>query len=66
VEAAVLGVVLGGTLPLRTPTLGWGPKENVVTPVPLGAIAGFVCAFFVVWLQRVQLRAAIVEKSAYR
>jgi hypothetical protein len=47
-EAALLGTVLGGVVPISALVWGWGPRENVLSVVPAGAASGLVCAFLVV------------------
>jgi hypothetical protein len=47
-ESALLGTVLGGVVPISTLAWGWGPRENVLRLVPVGAASGLICAFLTV------------------
>jgi hypothetical protein len=46
-ESAALGTVLGAAAPIVALACGWGPRENILRLIPVGAISGLICGALV-------------------
>ena len=50
IQAILLGLILGGVVPLFCLAFGWAPTEDVISALPLAAATGVLCALVVLWL----------------